>query len=144
MMSFRRTLVLCLFSLSLAANAGCGGGSSSSFKNSLTFGTSFGGTGFDLVGENTTFSIAMLGAGSQLYFRLESADDFAGRAVRLYFNSINNKDFIPPQSYGHILVSAFTITNPGTYTVQGDLVEQVGPDIGKETPVAQSVLTMTP
>ena len=130
--------------VSFAPVAGCSGGGSSDFKNSLTFGTGLSGKGFDLAGESTTFSIAMLGAGSQLYFRLESAEDMAGRAVRLYFDSITNKDFTNPQSYGHILLSAFTITNPGTYTVQAYLVEQVGPDIGKETFVAQSVLTMTP
>jgi hypothetical protein len=143
MTNLRRSLVLSFASFCLFAVAGCSG-SSSDYKNSLTFGTGLGGNGFDLVGENTTFSIAMLGTGSQLYFRLESADDQAGRAVRLYFNDLTNKDFIPPQSYGHILLSAFTITNVGSYTVKGYLVEQVGPDIGKETFVAQSDLTMTP
>jgi hypothetical protein len=143
MKNLRRAFVLSLVAFCLVTAAGCGGGSSSSFKNSLTFGTAIGGNGFQLVNENTTFSIAML-TSSQLAFRLESADDMAGRAVRLYFDSITNKDFTNPQSYGHILLSSFTITNPGTYNVQGDLVAQVGPDIGKETVVASSTLTMTP
>ena len=138
-----RALVLALLACCLPTAAGCSGGSANS-SNSLTFGTGLAGNGFSLAGENTTFSIAMLGAGSQLYFRLESADDFAGRAVRLYFDSLTNKDFIPPQSGGHILLSAFSVTNPGTYTVKGYLVEQIGPDIGKESFVAQSDLTMTP
>jgi hypothetical protein len=141
MTSLRRALV---FALAMFATS-CGSGSGNSdFKNSLTFGTGLGGNGFQLVGENTSFSIAMLGAGSQLYFRLESADDMAGRTVRLYFNDTTNKDFQNPQSYGHILLSAFPITNSGDYTVKGYLVEQVGPDIGKETFVASAQLTMTP
>ena len=141
MKTLRRTLFLGLLSFCLAA--GCGGGSSSDFKNELSFGTGLAGNGFDLAGENTTFSLALLGPAAQIYFRLESAEDMAGRAVRLYLDSVTNKDFTNPQSYGHILLSAFTITNPGTYTVQAYLVEQVGPDMGKETFVVQSPLTLT-
>jgi len=140
MKTLRRALFLGLLSFCLVL--GCGGGSSSSYKNSLNFGTGLAGNGFDLAGENSTFSVAAV-AGS-LYFRLESADDMAGRAVRLYFDSVTNKDFPNPQQYGHILLSSFTITNPGTYTVKAYLVEQVGPDIGKETFVAQSDLLMQP
>jgi len=144
MRNLRSALMLCLLSTSFAAASGCGGGDSSSFRNSLTFGTSFGGTGFDLVGESKTFSLTALGSPPQLYFKLESAEDMAGRAVRLYFDSITNKDFTNPQSYGHILLSAFAVSNVGTYDVQGYLVEQVGPDIGKETFVAKSDLTIAP
>ena len=144
MMNLRRALVLSFVAFCLATAAGCGGGSSSGYKNNLTFGTGLAGNGFQLANENTTFSLAMLGTQAQLYFRLESSDDMAGRAVRLYFDSITNKDFTNPQSYGHILLSGFSITNAGTYNVQGYLVEQVGPDIGKETPVASATLTMTP
>ena len=36
------------------------------------------------------------------------------------------------------------ITDTGTFTVKGYLVEQVGPDIGKETFVAGSTITTTP
>jgi hypothetical protein len=142
MKTLRRTLFLGLLSFCLLA--GCGGGSNSDFKNQLTFGTGLSGNGFDLAGENTTFSLALLGPASQIYFRLESAEDMAGRAVRLYFDAITNKDFTNLQSYGHIFLSAFTITNPGTYTVQAYLVEQVGPDIGKETFVVQADLVMQP
>lgn len=144
MRNLRSTLMLCLLSTCFATAGGCSGGDSSTFKNSLTFGTSFGGTGFDLVGESKTFSLAVLGPQPQLYFKLESAEDMAGRAVRLYFDSITNKDFTNPQSYGHLLLSAFAVSNVGTFDVQGYLVEQVGPDMGQETFVAKSDLTLTP
>ena len=144
MRKLSQSLVLSLLSTCLAAAVGCGGGDSSSFKNSLTFGASLGGTGFDLIGESKTFSLAALSTQPQIYFKLESADDMAGRAIRLYFDSITNKDFTNPQSYGHILLSAFAASNVGTYDVQGHLVAQVGPDIGKETFVARSDLTITP
>jgi hypothetical protein len=35
------------------------------------------------------------------------------------------------------------VTDAGSYIVQADLVEQVGPDIGKETHVIDEPLTMT-
>jgi hypothetical protein len=144
MMSLR-TAFLFILLLGVSALGACSGGSSD-YKNSLTFGTGLGGTGFDLIGESTTFSVAAMGSTGQIYFKLESAADMAGRAVRLYINSgtYAQKDYITPQSYGHILLSSFRITDVGAFTVEGDLVEQVGPDIGKETLVAQSTINMTP
>jgi hypothetical protein len=87
-----------------------------------------------------------MGSTGQIWFRLESAEDMAGRAVRLYINdgTYAQEDYINPQSYGHILLSSFRITDVGTFTVKGYLVEQVGPDIGKETFVAQSSIDMQP
>jgi hypothetical protein len=125
---------------------GCGGGSDSSYKNSLTFGTGLGGTGFDLIGESNTFSVSALGSQGQIYFKLESAADMGGRAVRLYINdgTYAQKDYSNPQSYGHYLLSSFRITDVGTFNVKALLVEQVGPDIGQETSVAQADITMQP
>jgi len=54
------------------------------------------------------------------------------------------EDYPSLQSYGHYLLSTFRITDTGTFTVKGYLVEQVGPDIGKETFVAGSTITTTP
>ena len=62
-----RTMSLALVSFALVA--GCGGGSSSSYKNSLTFGTGLGGNGFDLIAEGSTFSVAAISG--TLYFKLE-------------------------------------------------------------------------
>jgi hypothetical protein len=146
-MRHMRTLFFFLVALGLVAGTGCGSNNSdSSFKDSLTFGTGIGGTGFDLIGESTTFSVAMMGSTGQIWFKLESAADMAGRAVRLYINdgTYAQKDYVNPQSYGHILLSSFRITDVGSFVVKGYLVEQVGPDIGKETFVSQSTISMTP
>jgi hypothetical protein len=142
-----RSLILGLFALALVGSGSCGSNNSSdsAYKDSLTFGTGLGGTGFDLLNEGTTFSVAALGSQS-IYFKLGSAADMAGRAVRLYINdgTYATKDYTNPQSYGHYLLSAFRITDVGAFTVKAYLVAQVGPDIGKETFVAQSTITMQP
>ncbi len=113
-----------------------------SFQNSLRFGTGLAGTGFTLTGEATSFSLAELG-GNSLWFRLESAEDIDKRFVRLYFNDITNKDFTPPQEYGHIMLATFSMEDPGTYEVKAHYVETVV-DIGKETFIASKTLTITP
>ena len=140
-----RTAFLCLISFFVLASAGCGS-NNSDFKNSLTFGTGLGGTGFDLINPGTTFSVAAEGTTGAIYFKLESAADMASRAVRIYINdgTYGTHDYQNPQSYGHILLSSFRITDTGTFTVKGYLVENVGPDIGKETFVAGSNITMEP
>jgi hypothetical protein len=142
-----RTLLFAMVVVLLAGGLGCSGGSGdSAYQNRLTFGTGIAGTGFDLVGESTTFSVALLGSTGQIWFKLESAADMAGRAVRLYINdgTYAQKDYQNPQSYGHYFLSSFRITDVGTFTVKAFLVEQVGPDIGKETAVAQADIAMTP
>ena len=133
--------------LLLFSSAGCGSGSS--FQDSLRFGTAIGANGVELVGESSAFSITALGTTGQIYFRLESAQDMGGRAARLYINYAAGdapywqKDYPNPQSYGHILLSSFRVTDVGSYTVHAYLVEQVGPDIGKETHVIDAPLGMT-
>ncbi|MFA6032543.1 MAG: hypothetical protein WC889_06560 [Myxococcota bacterium] len=119
--------------------AGCG--SQNQFTNSLTFGTGIGGNGFSLVGESTSFSLKAL-AGNPIYFRLESEADVDGRFLRLYFNDIYNKDYTLPQSYGHITLSSFPITNTGTYVIKAYYVKTVI-DIGQETWITTSTITVT-
>jgi hypothetical protein len=125
-------------------------GTSGGFCDKLALGTSF--TGFTLVGEASSFSLATTGGGT-LSFRLESSAEFGNRAARLYINYPPSgggrptpywqKDYTGLQSNGHILLSSFRVTDRGTYQVDAYLVEQVGPDIGKETFVASAPLTMT-
>lgn len=142
-----RISTLCFVSLFLLAGCGdTGTDDSSDYRDRITFGTGIGGNGFALVGEGTTFSVSELGSTGQIYFKLESAADMAGRAVRLYINggTYGQRDYTNPQSYGHYLLSSFRITDRGTFTVRAYLVEQIGPDIGRETFVAQATITMLP
>ena len=120
---------------------GCGE-EEDTFKDSLTFGTGITGTGFTLAGEATTFSLAALGGGS-IWFRLESAADIDGRFVRLYTDDLTNKDYTAVQETGHLTLSSFPVTNPGTYQVKAYYVKTVV-DIGEETLVAASTLTINP
>lgn len=140
MRSSLRALVLglvCLASLSFTA---CGSGGDQ-FSNKLTFGTGIGqgGDSFALVNEGTIFT-----APADIWYKLESAEDMAGRTVRLYINdgTYATKDYPAAQDYGHYQLSSFRITDVGTFTVKANLVAQVGPDMGKETFVAQSTLTV--
>lgn len=124
-------------------------GTAGGFCDKLAIGTSF--TGFTLNGEASSFSLATTSA--NLSFRLESSAEFGNRAARLYINYPASgggrptpywqKDYTGLQSNGHILLSSFRVTDRGTYQVDAYLVEQVGPDIGKETFVASAPLTMT-
>jgi len=142
-MTGMRNAFFCLASFLVLASAGCGS-SNSNFQDSLTFGTGLGGTGFDLLNPGTTFSVAA--TTGTIYFKLESAADMGGRAVRIYINGglYGTHDYPSLQSYGHMLLSAFRITDTGSFDVKGYLVEQVGPDIGKETFVAGSTIAMQP
>lgn len=97
--------------------------SSTVFTNNLTLGTGLNPSNlFELTGVNTSFT-----ASTTIYFRLESADDMAGSAVRLKMDQqdgtpIFSQDYPNPQSYGHIFLSNFTITRAGSYTATGILV----------------------
>ena len=128
--------------LSLAALAclvcltACGGGD---FKDDLAFGTGVDGTGMALTGESTTFTV---GGGLTLWFRFESAADFDGRFVRLYFDSLEQKDFAACAAKDtHICLSQFHVSNPGSYEVKAYLVK-TNIDIGEETLVATKTLTL--
>ena len=136
MLNQLRALVLVVSAFLVA----CGEGDS--FSNSLRFGTGVAAPDyFTLVGESSSFSLAALGD-SPVWFRLESAEDINKRFVRLYFDDITNKDFTPPQDYGHIMLSSFSVSNPGTFQVKGFYVKTVI-DIGEETFVASAPLTIT-
>jgi len=95
---------------------------------------SLGPTYFDLIGESTTFSVGLMGSTGQIWFRLESAEDHG----RPGGSSLHQRRHLRPGGLhqpavlrAHPAVS-FRITDVGTFTVKGYLVEQVGPDIGKE------------
>lgn len=126
----RRVLVVGLLVL------GCGG---SSFKDELTFGTGIDSSGFSLTGASDSFDVATT---SSVWFRMESAANFNGRFVRLYFNKLEQKDYAAcAQKDAHICLSSFAVSTPGTYQVDAYLVETVV-DIGKETLVTSKTLTL--
>lgn len=132
----RRTPVLALAFLVCLLGLSCGG---DSFKDDLTFGTGLDSTGMGLTGEATSFTV---GSGLTLWFRFESAADFDGRFVRLYFNSLENKDFSGCAAKNtHICLSSFHVSTPGTYEVRAFLVK-TNLDIGEETLVVTRTLTL--
>ena len=97
--------------------------STATYSNNLTLGTGLNPNNlFELTGAGTSFT-----APAVIYFRLESADDMAGSAVRLKIDQqdgtpISSQDYSNPQSYGHIFLSNFTITRTGSYVATGILV----------------------
>jgi len=97
--------------------------SSPEFTNKLTLGTGLNPSNlFQLTGEGTSFSTS-----ATIYFRLESADDMAGSAVRLKIDqqdgtSVFSRDYPSPSSYGNIFLSNFTLPRAGSYVATGILV----------------------
>jgi hypothetical protein len=137
----RKALLALVFSLAGTVGvSACGPASGDGgFTDSLTFGTGITGNGFSLAGESATFDVATT---PMVAFRLESEANFDNRFVRLYFNKIANKDFAACASpNAHLCLSQFPVTTPGTYVVDAYLVQTVI-DIGKETFVAKSTLTL--
>ena len=96
------------------------------FSNILTLGTGLNPQNlFQLTGEGTTFT-----KNTPIFFRLESKDDMAGSTVRIKIELKTNGtysenksfDYPNPQSYGHILLSSFTLDAAGSYRATGILV----------------------
>jgi hypothetical protein len=92
-----------------------------SFVNQLSLGTGM--SGFNLVGETTAFH----GVPVTITFRLESQADLEGSQVQIRveklvsgsYASFNTFSFPNPQSYGHILLSSFTIGETGQFRATG-------------------------
>ncbi|MBI5498407.1 MAG: hypothetical protein HY904_25625 [Deltaproteobacteria bacterium] len=121
---------------SSGTDAGSGG-----FHDELKFGSSF--TGFNLVGEGTSFSMAA--TSSNIAFRFESAAEFGDRFLRLHvYNSggapYGDDDYVPGQANAHILLSTFRITHPGSYEVRAYLVPPGG---GSEAHVITAPIQIT-
>jgi hypothetical protein len=114
---------ICLFSM-----IGCNKNptdSTSEFSNKLTLGTGM--NGFNLVNEGTAFT--RISANATIYFRLESAADMAGSSVTITieknlsgtWSNFTSFTFPNPQSYGHILLSNFSLTDAGSFRATGIL-----------------------
>jgi len=99
---------------------------SDQFSNKLTLGTGM--NGFTINGETTNFS--RIGGNAIIYWRLESAADMAGSAVRIDISkqstsgwtSETSFNFPSTQNYGHIMLSSFFLTSAGNYRATGVLV----------------------
>ncbi|HBS86596.1 MAG: hypothetical protein A2W91_20475 [Bacteroidetes bacterium GWF2_38_335] len=97
----------------------------SEYSDKLALGTGM--SGFDLVGEGTTFTQT---SGSVIiYFRLESEADMAGRPVVLDFltsggSLINTITRDQAQDYGHIMLSSFEwLGGTGNFKINAYLSE---------------------
>jgi hypothetical protein len=99
--------------------------SNSEFSNKLTLGTGM--NGFNLVNEGTTFT--RTGANAMIYFRLESAADMAGSNVTIKveknssgtWSNYLSFPFTSIQSYGHIFLSGFSLSDAGSFRATGIL-----------------------
>lgn len=95
------------------------------YSNKLTLGTGLNPANlFQLTGEGANFNKNV-----PIFFRLESKDDMAGSAVKIKIEVKSNGtygdhksfDYPNPQSYGHILLSSFTLDAAGSYRATGIL-----------------------
>lgn len=137
----RSLLLLLALALTSCGSASTpdGGTNNSGFKDELKFGTGINYAAMQLTGEGTTFNLAL---NRQLSFRLESAANFSGRFVRLYFNGLEQKDFSGcANADAHLCLSSFNVSQKGTYEVKAYLVKTVV-DIGEETLVTSATLTL--
>jgi hypothetical protein len=96
------------------------------FNDILALGTGLNATNlFQLTGESTTFQ----GVPKTIYWRLESQADMAGSAVSIkieklsggVYSSFNTFNYNNPQTYGHIMLSSFSITQTGSFRATGIL-----------------------
>jgi hypothetical protein len=128
--------------LALAACGSTDGGSDAgngTFKDELKFGTGIDYAAFQLTGEGTSFDTAV---NKTIAFRLESSANFDGRFVRLYFNTLEQKDFAGcANADAHLCLSSFPVSTPGSYVVKAYLVK-TNVDIGVETEVTSATLTL--
>jgi hypothetical protein len=137
-----RSIALLVVFLSVSCGSSPGpkdGGTTGAFKDELKFGTGINYSAFQLTGEATSFDVLTT---RQLSFRLESSANFSGRFVRLYLNSLEQKDFTGcANADAHLCLSSFPVSTAGTYDVKAYLVDTVI-DIGKETLVTSATFTL--
>lgn len=111
---------------------------SSQYTNKLTLGTSMVASAFTLGGETSTFT--RQGGTAAIFYRLESAADFAGAGVSIKiekqsgssYSTIGTYPYANPQAYGHIIMSAFAVTDAGSYRATG-LITASGASIASTT-----------
>ncbi len=99
--------------------------SSDQYVNKLTLGTGMNASNFTLVGEGSSFT---RGASYALiYYRLESVNDYGGAGISIKiekqsgsnYTTVGTYSYPNPQSYGHIIMSSFTVTDVGSFRATG-------------------------
>ncbi len=101
----------------------------SKFTNKLTLGTGTNASNSVLSGEGTAFR--GLGGVAVIYWRLESAADFAGAGVSLKiekrsgstYTTVGTYPYATPSNYGHVVVSSISLADAGTFRATGLLTE---------------------
>jgi len=96
------------------------------FADKLTLGAGM--SGFTIVGESATF--ARLSGSAMVFWRLESAADMGGSSVKIRIDKQGTGGYAPfdsvtyqnPQSYGHIMLSSFTMSSAGSFRASGVLL----------------------
>lgn len=99
--------------------------SSDQFTNKLTLGTGMNASNFTLIGEGTVFT--RVGNSATIYYRLESAADFGGAGVSIKiekqsgssYTVVGTYAYSNPQSYGHIIMSSFGVSDIGSFRATG-------------------------
>jgi hypothetical protein len=99
--------------------------SSDQFTDNLKLGTGMNASNFTII-EASTFIAT---PNNMIYWRLESKDDMAGSAVTIKiekntggtYTNAGSFPFTNPQSYGHIMMSAFPWSTAGSYRATGIL-----------------------
>jgi hypothetical protein len=117
---------LLLLSLATGCKKEDSGTSSDQFTDNLKLGTGMSASTFTLTGEGSTFTAT---PNTMIYWRLESKDDMAGSAVTIKiekntggtYTTSASFPFANPQSYGHIMMSAFPWNQTGSYRATGIL-----------------------
>ena len=95
------------------------------YTNKLTVGSGMNASNFTLIGEGS--ALARTGPVTTVYYRLESAADFAGAGITIKvekqtgstYTAVASYPYSNPQAYGHIIMSAFAVVETGTYRATG-------------------------
>jgi hypothetical protein len=127
----RSFLMILTWMLFLSLMAGCkkddASTNSDQFTDNLKLGTGINASAMTIAGETSTFVAT---PNNMIYWRLESKDDMAGSSVTIKieknvggtFSTVQSFPFPNPQSYGHIMLSAFPWSTAGSYRATGILV----------------------
>lgn len=126
-----RSLLMIALLASIVAFTGCKKDDESTspvadqYTNKLTLGTGMNASNFTLAGEGTVFTRS--GGSAMIYYRLESAADYGGAGISIRiekqsgssYTTVGTYPYANPQNYGHIIMSAFAVTDAGSYRATG-------------------------